>query len=427
MEQAVSRFFRLQLSEAGRQLDQAYVAVLTADPPRPQWQWALAQRVRCTPLVADAAAPEIQLQFEDFYAPGVDAPLGARIRLAVHSADDRVLARAETDLSAARQGYRWDTGPLEPGDHVLVVHLEAASVTCEMARVQISRVADWQRRLAALEQLPSALAATGTPTGIATLEQLRALLCELAADHVQERDVPAHHLLATCESLLTARGDSRAVLRADRPGDYLLTLSDGTKQLPVRLRVPDRPLEPLPVLLAFHGAGGSENMFFETYGAGRLVELAAERGWLVVAPRQSLFGLSMDCDEILAVLAEHFPVDHARVFLVGHSMGAAQVVQQVSRHADKIAAAVALGGGRAPADPQPLARIPWFVAAGERDFGRRGAEALARSLADAGAGVRWRVVPHVEHLVMVQAALDDVFAFLDEVSPPPVRAATPAP
>ncbi len=32
-----------------------------------------------------------------------------------------------------------------------------------------------------------------------------------------------------------------------------------------------------------HGAGGSENMFFETYGAGRLVDLAVERGWGVIS------------------------------------------------------------------------------------------------------------------------------------------------
>ncbi len=61
------------------------------------------------------------------------------------------------------------------------------------------------------------------------------------------------------------------------------------------------------VLFAFHGAGGSENMFFETYGAGRLVELAAARGWIVVAPRQSLMGgIGLTAEQQLEVLSAHF-------------------------------------------------------------------------------------------------------------------------
>jgi len=179
----------------------------------------------------------------------------------------------------------------------------------------------------------------------------------------------------------------------------------------------------MPVLLAFHGAGGSENMFFETYGAGRLVRLGAERGWLVVAPRLGLLGLSMDCRQMLDVLAEHFPVDRERVFLVGHSMGAVQVVNQVSKVPESVTAAVALGGGMSVANADAAKSVPWLVAAGERDFGRRGGQALARGLEAVGADVRWLEVPNVEHMVVVQAALDDVFSFLDEASRKTPRAA----
>ena len=163
-------------------------------------------------------------------------------------------------------------------------------------------------------------------------------------------------------------------------------------------------------------------MFFETYGAGRLVTLGAQRGWLVVAPRQGLFGSPMGCPQLLDILADHFPIDRQRVFLVGHSMGAAQVMSQVSRHPTAMAAAVAIGGGRAVSDATQLKQVPWFVAAGERDFGRRGAQGLVRSLESVGAKVQWLEVPRVEHLVIVQAALDDVFKFLDAVAQsPPAR------
>jgi acetyl esterase/lipase len=71
--------------------------------------------------------------------------------------------------------------------------------------------------------------------------------------------------------------------------------------------------------------------------------------------------------------------------------------------------------------------VPWFVGAGEADFGRRGAEGLAARLAAAGTRVERKLYPDVEHMVVVQAALDDVFAFLDGVAAAPPRAAAPAP
>jgi acetyl esterase/lipase len=60
--------------------------------------------------------------------------------------------------------------------------------------------------------------------------------------------------------------------------------------------------------------------------------------------------------------------------------------------------------------------VPWFVAAGEHDFGKRGADALAKQLTAAGSMVTYREIPDVEHMVIVQAALDQVFSFLDGVA-----------
>ena len=154
-------------------------------------------------------------------------------------------------------------------------------------------------------------------------------------------------------------------------------------------------------------------MFFETYGAGRLVELAEKRGWLVVAPRQGLFGLGMDVSQILQVLSNHFEIDRDRVFLIGHSMGAGQVVSQCERHGDLIAKAVAIGGGRTPRDVEHLKHPQWLVSAGERDFGRRVGAGLARRLHELGATVDYIEVADVEHMVIVQASLDRVFRFYD--------------
>jgi predicted esterase len=416
MESAVNSFFRFQLGQAGGQLDQAYLAVRSADAPTPVHRWALSQRLEIEPLVADATCAAMRLQLADFYSLNGDPPGKGRINVRIVDADERTVAESSLTVEAARQGYQWDTGPVAAGDLRVVATLVDDQQSFNFASKMISRADQWESRLESVADAIAAVQETASPTGSATLSQLRGLLDSLRRGMVQETDYPAASLLAFCEQLVVAEGRSERVLGTQRGADCWVTLSNGRQSLPVRLRVPQESDEPLPVLIALHGAGGSENMFFETYGAGRLVQLGSDRGWLVVAPRQGLLGLSMDYGAMLDVLAEHFPIDRRRVFLVGHSMGAAQVVTQVTRQPAMAAAAVALGGGRGAPDASAVKEIPWFVAAGERDFGRRGAQSLARALESAGARVTWREYPQVEHMVIVQAALDDVFAFLDSVS-----------
>ena len=196
-----------------------------------------------------------------------------------------------------------------------------------------------------------------------------------------------------------------------------MQLSRGRATQVVRMEVPEydvsAPKKKLPVLIALHGAGGSENMFFQTYGAGRLVDLGKERGWLVVSPRQTMTGLGLDVPQMLEALAEHLPVDPQRVMLIGHSMGAAQAMSQVSKHPESVSMVAALGGGGAVRDTEPLRKIPFYVAAGERDFGKPRAKALSQQLQRIGASVEYGEFTDVEHMVIVQAALDDVFAFFD--------------
>ncbi len=47
-------------------------------------------------------------------------------------------------------------------------------------------------------------------------------------------------------------------------------------------------------------------------------------------------------------------------------------------------------------------------------FRPRGAKSLAKRLEELGGQVEYRDYPKVEHMVIVQAALDDVFTFLDK-------------
>jgi acetyl esterase/lipase len=74
---------------------------------------------------------------------------------------------------------------------------------------------------------------------------------------------------------------------ANREGDYWRVLKAGEKTSPMRVYLPERadPSKPLPLVVAFHGAGGDENMFMDAYGAGIIKETAAKHGFLLVTPR----------------------------------------------------------------------------------------------------------------------------------------------
>ena len=66
------------------------------------------------------------------------------------------------------------------------------------------------------------------------------------------------------------------------------------------------------------------------------------------------------------------------------------------------------------ANAERVQSIHWFVGAGDQDFGRSGATQLHKSLEAAGVQSEYHDYRDVEHMVIVQAAIDDVFRFLDD-------------
>ena len=418
MTAAVRSFFTLQLQAAARHLDGAWYAVRPGDAPDPAERAAIATAVTATPLLADTTAETLSLAFEPLYEVERDvAAAPSRLRLSIVDGAGETRAQRQGDWAETGGMIQWQTGPLPAGDLTLVVEWLDEQESIEITRIGLSRVERLRERLDALATAANTWPEATPPTVRATVAALLPLFKALADGRGQETDFPAARLLRFAEGLRAGAGLPADTIReAARSGDLWLTLSTGRGEVPVRLRAPADAAGPLPVLFLHHGAGGSENMFFDTCGAGRAAALGIERGWLVVAPRQGLFGLALDVEEMLELLGDSFEIDTSRVFLVGHSMGAGQVAKQVGLHPETVAAAVALGGGAAAPGGEKAQRVPWLVAAGAADFGRPGAAALAKRLEAAGATVDFREYPDVEHMVIVQAALDDVFRFLDTVA-----------
>jgi uncharacterized protein (TIGR01244 family) len=414
MQQAVSSFFSFQLSEAAKKLDEAWLTV--AKPELAGWgRAALDYRIAQQPLIVDPAKPVLTVRLERFCYGEASVPDTATVEFQLLDVANKPVTRLEKSFSELQQGAAWTLEGASEGDYRICCRIVSDGASVELLPSTVSVIPDLPGRLDRIATSRKALPDEAPDFVRATVGELGDLLQSISEGQTPETDYPAHRIVEFCEKLCDLSGNPRDwIPAAASKDDVWLSLAEGRRKVVVRLRAPAITDVPMPVLFLFHGAGGSENMFFETCGAGRAVAEGLARGWLVVAPRQAMGGMALDCDGMIKSLEEIFPVDRENVFLLGHSMGAGQVIRQVSQNPQLASAAVAIGGGNRVRDPQAIAAIPWFIAAGEHDFGRRGAKALADSLAAAGKGtIEYREYPDIEHMVIVQAALDDCFGFLD--------------
>jgi predicted esterase len=425
MDEAVKSFFGLQLRTAAARLDKSYLVVTGQEQPSELKRFAISRRLAALPLLADTTEPILAIELEQFYDGQFTRPAKATLDLKLLRSDGSECAATSLPLPENDAQLSWSPeGWTEAGDFLLTAAIrDQDGDEFPLLTQGLSRVSGLAQQLGALEQFVDSPPAELAATPRATLKNWLTVLKALVAGEVQECDYPAARLLAIAGTIIAQPQRAGELLAESAQGrDTWLALTENRKQAVVRVRAPAGPLPAgsrLPVLLLFHGAGGSENMFFETYGAGRAVKLGVERGWLVVAPRQGLgSGPGLDCEAMLTALEQLFPIDRQQVLLVGHSMGAAQVIRQASTQPELFRAAVVLGGGSAVRNAARLKEIAWYSAAGELDFGKGGAAALARSLKSADIPVTYKEYPDVEHMTIVQAALDDVFAFLDGVLKP---------
>lgn len=303
-------------------------------------------------------------------------------------------------------------GKLRLGDNVISI-----------GTLRFEIVANLQARLAALRgrvgrrsELPRTIAAQ-------TAHQYLGLLEDMASGKIPETDYLAAELLELAELLAgtTAEPDgagepesgaSSAAEWISSPGERWLSVPIGRRTVNVRVLVPEgiEPGARVPLVVALHGAGGSHNMFFDGYGDGLAVDLAQARGWALISPQVGFLGCPVV--KIIDALSARLPVDLDQVVVLGHSMGAGAAIRAANGAPDRFRAIAALGGGgKATA---AMASIPAFLGAGATDFGKGGVDSLAGRLRALGAKESvHRTYDNTEHLLIVQRALPDVFAFFD--------------
>jgi predicted esterase len=424
-----TQFFSFQFGEAGRTLDDARFALESDKPPSDAVKWATALYPD-VPKRLIVGADDLTVNLKSFYTVKGKRPDNLSVRLMVGGGKKLTANNAkpvtvkieklpvEVKVPVSKEAHSYDatlTMDVLVADKVVVTRTMGVSVFIEMPVSLIKEAQNWVLIRAKEEE---------TLETHSYRERIK-LLTDLINGAIPETDILACTRLGEMGEMteLHLKLSEPKFFTADRPGDHWVTVPTGEKDLtPCRLFVPKGldAKRPVPLVVAMHGAGGSENLFFEGYGAGHIVKMCEKRGWLLVSPRAGLgFGLggSVPVGEIIDKLAERYPIDAKNVFIVGHSMGAAMTIDAVQKYPGRFAAAAALGGGGRVRKAEAFAELPVFVGVGAQDFALRNAKALHKALTDGKAkNVTYKEYPDVEHLLITREALGDVFALFDTLS-----------
>lgn len=247
----------------------------------------------------------------------------------------------------------------------------------------------------------------------ATSRVLRARLALLVDEPSPDRS--RELLLATPALARAVESEARRALAGERPyanarGDLWRTVAHRRRDLPLRLYVPPALNGPLPLVVAFHGAGGDENFLFELAGDGYLKRLADAHGFAVACPLTMDFAYAPSAlDALLDGLAVDYTLDPERVFLFGHSLGAAAVASLCGLRPKAIAKAVLVGGlGAIDAEAPPMLVIGGSLDPLARAASIERAVEVARA---GGADVELALLPDQGHTLILPEALRRAVGF----------------
>ncbi|MGE0481223.1 MAG: PHB depolymerase family esterase [Phycisphaerae bacterium] len=215
-----------------------------------------------------------------------------------------------------------------------------------------------------------------------------------------------------------------------RAGDYWRVVPIEGAVIPMRVYVPAAAAgeERRPLLIALHGAGGDENMFFEGYGAGAIRKLADELDFIVAAPLTYLMiGNPAALDRVVGTLRADYAIDDDRVYLLGHSLGVVAAAGFARNRPETIAAVATFAGTLTYSGAATVPPTLALVGALDPLSSPERARGAAESAAAAGLPVEFRLIENYGHTLVVGDRLREAVEWLlarrlpystDERAPP---------
>jgi predicted esterase len=216
------------------------------------------------------------------------------------------------------------------------------------------------------------------------------------------------------------RSEMQSLLQGRNPylgkkGNYWRVLKTDRTEVPMRIYAPSAvgSSQALPLVIAFHGAGGDENLFAYGYGSGRILELAEKQGFLLAMPQTYAFMRDPALLEpLIRSMARHYKIDPERIYVLGHSLGAATAATLAGRYPDQVTAACCLAGGGAFHKTEKTA--PLLIIAAELDPispVSRARKEFQNGIAR-GLPLEFHVKKNQGHTLMVGACLEDSLEWL---------------
>ncbi len=422
-------YFTGQFGEAGRTLDEARW-ILEGKQPSDDEKWAQSLYVVPATRFHSTGGGRFEMSIRAFYKVGAPPPKDLRVQIVLENVSG-MLSVPIRELPAKAQLPIPERPRIRTMDTLLTAIALLGEKPIRKSEIGVTFDRAGKDRDIEIEPLGKAAAVTLKPGSIehSTVLGRVELFKDLEKGTIFETDYPVLALQQELLQMMMLRQkEGLDYFTSARPGQFWLSIPTGKASTASRLFVPkgrafipkgEEPEPLIPLVVALHGAGGSENLFFEGYGDGQILKLCQKRGWMLVAPRipLSLFGGGPPVAEIVDELAKRYPIDAKRVFIVGHSMGAMQAIDSVQKYPGKFAGLAAFGGDGRIRKPEPFAELPTFLGVGDKDFALKSVRALNKTLADGGAkAVMYKEYEGLEHMLICREALPDAFAMFDKLN-----------
>lgn len=449
LEADVARAAQRGRTSEMRRLYTKGIALATGNAWTAEAEFSASLVLRTEQVFIDPSAP-VTFRVEQTYQPALDLSAPLTLRVALHRAgpagvqagdtlrDIGVLENVHRDL--IDDPFRFDVDLSGVPDGRVVVRAEAMAgakvLGTTSTLVHVSR--GLRDRLRRLESDAAQLKG---------FEDLRAEVLypgdfirhadrgRIALPQVRQFDLDRE--LTTAEAALAALKAGRDPF-AGRTGDLTrhYRLREAGEILPYRVYVPtsytgDRAL---PLIIALHGNGGTQNTFFDSFER-RMPQLAEERGYIVAAPlgyrvdggwgynnlarpAEDLTKLEFSEKTVTTVLdlvKRQYRVDDTRIYLAGHSMGGGGTWHIGPRYPQVWAALAPFAGVTTPATAPQVKDIPQFVVHGDADatVSVQRSRDMVAELKRLGVEHQYVEVPGGTHGNIVAPNLPAMFDFFD--------------
>ncbi|BCW96149.1 MAG: alpha/beta fold hydrolase [Fimbriimonadales bacterium] len=414
LSEGLTAFFSGRFDALARNLTLTCAALRSDAPPTPEMLYAGALGVRM-PHVVDRDSLErgetvLRFQLFAYYtAEKPESPLQLRWQV-VRRGETRPLS--EGTLDAPEPGAAATLLNRAPeGDYEARFELRHGAQTLRQWRQTFSVIAQLESRLEALSKAAESHDDT-EPVERMTVLNARDVLREAIKGSSPETFYPLLRMLQLAEQLAAGWEAGNSGWRA-AAGDYWMATLHRERKIAFRLYIPKfQPDQPMPLVVALHGAGGNEHLFFEGYGLGIVLKEAEKRGWAVIAPRAEM-GLA-HIGGALEAAQKLLPIDPTRVYLMGHSMGGAHSFAAIAQYPDRFRAVAIFAGAGQPTQVPP--DLPILMTVGEQELGmlKTNIENAYRRLQ--GQNLKtldYKRYDGCDHLMIVREAMPDAFAFFD--------------